>query len=205
MGIVAIVVVLGIVLVGVLLYNALVQARLAVQEAWSAVGVQLQRRADLIPNLVETVRGYAGHERATFDDVTRARAQLLSATSPTAVTEANNALTGALRSLFAVAEAYPELKANQNFLDLQRQLADTEDKVAYARNYYNSRALSYNSQTASLPSVLLAGPFGFKAADFFKGEPESAKPVKVSFAEGVTAPSATPSRSENGHSETIAH
>ena len=181
MEIVAIVVVVGVVLLGMLIYNGLVQTHLAVHEAWSAVEVQLQRRADLIPNLVETVRGYAGHERSTFEAVTQARAQLLSATTPGAAAEANNALTGALRSLFAVAEAYPELKANQNFLDLQRQLSDTEDKIAYARNYYNSRVLDYNTRIATVPGVVLASPFGFQAAEFFRGEPESMEPVKVSF------------------------
>jgi len=181
MEIIAIVVLVGVAVLAVLIYNALVQAHLAVHEAWSAVEVQLQRRADLIPNLVETVRGYAGHERSTFEAVTQARAQLLSATTPAAASDANNLLTGALRSLFAVAEAYPELKANQNFLDLQRQLGDTEDKIAYARNFYNSRVLAYNTRTATVPGVVLAGPFGFQAAEFFRGEPEAMEPVKVSF------------------------
>lgn len=168
-------------LFAVLLYNGLVQARLAVQEGWSAVLVQLQRRGNLIPNLVETVRGYASHERTTFDNVTRARAQLQSASTPAVAAEANNALTGTLRSLFAVAEAYPDLKANQNFLDLQRQLGDTEDKISYARNFYNSRVLDYNTRIASVPGVLLAGPFGFSSADFFKGDKEALEPVNVSF------------------------
>lgn len=172
----------GILLLVVLLYNGLVQARLAVQEGWSAIQVQLQRRGELIPNLVETVRGYASHERETFDAVTRARSQLQSASTPAAASEANNALTGALRSLFAVAEAYPDLKANQNFLDLQRQLADTEDKIAYARNFYNSRVLDYNTRIASVPGVMVAGPMGFHASEFFQGEVEAVAPVKVSFA-----------------------
>jgi LemA protein len=192
MELIVIAIVLGVVLLAALLYNGLVQARLAVQEGWSAIQVQLQRRGQLIPNLVETVRGYASHERATFDEVTRARTQLLSASTPAAAAEANNALSGALRSLFAVAEAYPELKANQNFLDLQRQLGDTEDKIAYARNFYNSRVLDYNSRIATVPSVVLAGPLGFQAAEFFQGEPEALAPVKVSFAGVESPPSTTP-------------
>lgn len=176
--VILVVIVLG---VAVLIYNGLVQTRLAVQEAWSAVLVQLQRRGDLIPNLVETVRGYATHERGVFESVTQARSQLMSASTPATASEANNALTGALRSLFAVAEAYPDLKANQNFLDLQRQLADTEDKIAYARNYYNSRVLTYNTRINSVPGVFLAGPLGFGHADFFRGDQASQEPVKVSF------------------------
>ena len=179
---IVIAIVLGVLLLAALLYNGLVQARLAVQEGWSAIQVQLQRRGELIPNLVETVRGYASHERATFDAVTRARSQLQTASTPAAAAEANNMLTGALRSLFAVAEAYPELKANQNFLDLQRQLGDTEDKIAYARNFYNSRVLDYNTRIASVPGVILAGPLGFQRSEFFQGEAEALVPVKVSFA-----------------------
>jgi LemA protein len=180
------------VILAALLYNGLVQGRLAVREGWSAVQVQLQRRADLIPNLVETVRGYASHERATFDAVTQARAQLLSAPTPAASAEANNTLSGALRSLFAVAEAYPELKANQNFLQLQQQLGDTEDKIAYARNFYNSRVLDYNTRISTVPGVVVAGPLGFQTEEFFKGEPESQEPVKVSFAGIESPPSSNP-------------
>lgn len=182
MEVFAIVIVAVIVLgLAVLIYNGLVQTRLAVQEAWSAVLVQLQRRGDLIPNLVETVKGYATHERGVFESVTRARSQLMTASTPAAASEANNELTGALRSLFAVAEAYPDLKANQNFLDLQRQLADTEDKIAYARNYYNSRVLTYNTRIDSVPGVFLAGPLGFAHADFFRSDQAAQEPVKVSF------------------------
>ncbi len=168
-------------LAGLLLYNGLVRARLRVREAWSGVQVQLQRRADLVPNLVETVRGYASHERQTLESVTRARAELQSATTPGAAGQANNQLTQALRSLFAVAEAYPDLKANEGFRDLQAQLADTEDKIAYARNYYNSLALQYNGQVSTVPSALVAGLFGFKEAEFFEAGEESRGPVRVSF------------------------
>jgi LemA protein len=146
----------------------------------------------LIPNLVESVRGYASHERATFDAVTRARSQLLGASTPAAAAEANNALSGVLRSLFAVAEAYPELKANQNFLQLQQQLGDTEDKIAYARNFYNSRVLDYNTRVSTVPGVVVAGPLGFQTEEFFKGELEAREPVKVSFAEAESPPSSTP-------------
>lgn len=167
--------------IALLLYNSLVRGRLHVREAWSAVQVQLQRRASLIPNLVETVRGYAAHERDTLENVTRARAQLQSAGTPGEAAQANNLLTQALRSLFAVAEAYPELKANQNFLELQEQLADTEDKIAYARNYYNSRVLQYNARVTTVPTMFLARAFGFTEAEFFEAEEPSQQDVRVSF------------------------
>jgi len=163
------------------LYNGLVRSRLRVREAWSGVEVQLQRRASLIPNVVETVRGYAAHERETLESVTRARTQLQAATTPGEAVQANNQLTQALRSLFAVAEAYPDLKANESFRDLQAQLAETEDKLAYARNYYNSLVLQYNSRVATVPSALVAGPFGFKEAEFFEAGEEAQGPVRVSF------------------------
>lgn len=163
------------------LYNSLATGRLQVREAWSTVGVQLQRRASLIPNLVETVKGYASHERETFDRVTRARAMLQNAGSPGEAAQANTMLTQALRSLFAVAEAYPELKANQNFLDLQEQLKDTEDKIAYARTYYNARVLQYNTRVATLPSALIARLFGFREEEFFEAPEAAQQEVRVSF------------------------
>src|SRR5687767_1688353 len=150
----------------VVLFNQLTRARLAVREAWSAVDVQLQQRLDLVPNLVETVRGYARHERETLVEVVGARERLERARTPGAAAAANGALTAALGGLFALAEAYPNLRANENFRDLQEQLAETEDKVAYARNYYNSRALEYNTRRGSLPAVLAAGGMGFQAAEF---------------------------------------
>lgn len=164
-----------------LLYNNLATGRLQVREAWSTVGVQLQRRGDLIPNLVETVKGYAAHERETFDRVTRARAMLQSAATPGQAAQANNMLTQALRSLFAVAEAYPALKANQNFLALQEQLKDTEDKIAYARTYYNARVLQYNTRVATLPSALVARVFRFTEEEFFEAPETAEEPVRVSF------------------------
>lgn len=180
--IVVLLVVLGVLALSIgLIYNGLVQGRIAVSEAWSAVQVQLQRRANLIPNLVETVRGYASHERETFESVTRARAALQSATTPADASQANNLLTQSLRSLFAVAESYPALQANKSFLDLQAQLADTEDKIAYALNYYNSRVLDYNTRISTVPGVFVAGPFGFTGAEFFKGDEASREPVRVTF------------------------
>ncbi len=175
----AVVVVVG---AGVLaLYNGLVRGRLRVREGWSGVQVQLQRRADLVPNLVETVKGYAAHERGVFESVTKARAALQSATTPAEAGPANNALTQTLRSLFAVAEAYPDLKANQNFQDLQAQLAETEDKVAYARNYYNAVVLQYNTRVTTIPGVFVAGPLGFEEAQFFAGDEASAAVPGVKF------------------------
>ncbi len=180
--VIAALVIVALVAVYVLLaYNGLVRARLRVQEAWSAVEVQLQRRAALIPNLVETVKGYAAHERGTLESVTRARAALQSASTPAAAAEANNQLTQTLRSLFAVAEAYPDLKANQDFLHLQQELSDTEDKVAYARNYYNGAVETYNGRVQTVPTMFIAGPFGFRPAEFFAAEPEAREPLRVSF------------------------
>ncbi|MBI4316960.1 MAG: LemA family protein [Chloroflexi bacterium] len=179
---VIVLVVLVLAVVGALaLYNGLVRGRLQVREGWSGVQVQLQRRADLVPNLVETVKGYAAHERGVFESVTRARAQLQSAATPGEAGAANNALTQALRTLFAVAEAYPDLKANQNFRDLQGQLAETEDKIAYARNYYNAVVLQYNGRVRTIPGIFIAGPLGFQEAEFFAGEEAAAKPPAVKF------------------------
>jgi LemA protein len=180
-AIVVLVIVAVIALAMLLIYNGLVQARLKVREAWSGVGVQLQRRAQLVPNLVETVRGYASHERQTFESVTAARTAVQGATTPGEAMAANNQLTSALRTLFAVAEAYPDLKANQGFLDLQAQLAETEDKIAYARNYYNAVVREYNGKVATVPSSFVAGAFGFKESEFFEADEGSQAPVKVSF------------------------
>ena len=186
--IVAVVVVLGLILLG--MYNGLVRGRLRVKEAWSGIDVQLKRRASLIPNLVETVKGYAAHERGTLEAVTAARAQLQQAGTPGQAAEANNMLTQTLRSLFAVAEAYPNLKADQNFRELQAELTDTEDKVAYARQFYNTNVLSYNAKTQTFPSVIFANMFGFQPAEFFEAEEAAREDVKVSFT--PTPPAATP-------------
>jgi len=177
--IVAVIVVIAFILVG--MYNGLVQARLRVKEAWSGIDVQLKRRASLIPNLVETVKGYAAHERETLENVTAARARLQQAGTPGQAAEANNMLTQTLRSLFAVAEAYPDLKANQNFMHLQEELSDTEDKIAYARQFYNTNVLSYNTKTQTFPTVIFANMFNFEQAEFFEAEEEAREDVKVSF------------------------
>ena len=163
------------------LYNGLVTFRMRVKEAWSGIDVQLKRRANLIPNLVETVKGYAKHEKGVFENVTKARSALLSAKTPAAKGKANAGLTGTLKTLFAVAEGYPELKANENFKDLQKQLEDTEDKVAYARQFYNTNVLEYNTKIKVFPNVLLAQNFGFKKEEFFEAEEEERKKVKVKF------------------------
>jgi LemA protein len=162
-------------------YNRLVRLRNEVDTGWSNIDVQLQRRADLIPNLVETVRAYAAHERAVFEEVTRARTELQRAGSPGSAAEANEGLTAALGRLFAVAEAYPELKASENFLELQEDLTDTEDKIAAARRYYNATVNRYNSGIQSIPWVLVARPLGFHEREFFSAQGDTAPP-QVTFA-----------------------
>lgn len=163
------------------LYNSLITARLRVREAWSQIDVQLKRRSDLIPNLVEAVRGYAKHEREVFENVTKARSALLSAKGPAEAAKAENMLTGALKTLFAVAEAYPDLKASQNFLDLQDELSDTETKVAASRQFYNSVVLEYNTRIKVFPNVMLAQTFGFTPEEFFEAEVEEREKVEVKF------------------------
>jgi len=161
-------------------YNGLVQRRNRVENAWSQIDVQLKRRLDLIPNLVETVKGYAAHERGVFDEVTRARTALQQASTPAAAGEANDVLTAALGRLFAVAEAYPELRASENFFRLQDELTDTEDKISAARRYYNSTVMHYNTGIQSLPWMLVARPLGFREKEFFSAEGDTATP-QVSF------------------------
>jgi LemA protein len=161
-------------------YNRLVRLRNEVGTGWANIDVQLQRRGDLIPNLVETVRGYAAHERGVFEEVTKARAALQHAATPAAAGEANDILSAALGRLFAVAEAYPELKASQNFLRLQDELTDTEDKISAARRYYNSTVMHYNTGIQSLPWVLVAKPLGFREREFFAAEGDTSLP-EVSF------------------------
>jgi LemA protein len=164
------------------MYNSLVTLRNRCDNGWSQIDVQLRRRYDLIPNLVETVKGYAKHEREVFEKVTQARAAAASAQTVKAQAEADNMLTGALKSLFAVAEAYPDLKANQNFLMLQEELAGTESKIAYARQFYNDTVMKFNMRQQVFPSSIIANMFGFKPRDYFQIEEEIAKgPVKVQF------------------------
>ena len=188
--VVGVIVLIAFVLVG--MYNGLVRARVRTREAWSGIDVQLKRRANLIPNLVETVRGYASHERETFENVTRARAMLQQAGTAADAAQANNFLTQTLRSLFAVSERYPELKANQNFLDLQNELSDIEEKIAFARQFYNSNVRSYNTRTETFPSAIMANMFGFLPFEFFEAEEEGREVPEVSFAPPAEPP-ATPS------------
>jgi LemA protein len=169
------------VLAVILIYNGLVRLRNRIDNAWSQIDVQLKRRYDLIPNLVETVKGYAAHERQVFENVTQARADAINAQGPAQQAQAENALSGALKSLFAVAEAYPDLKANQNFLSLQEELTSTEDRVAYARQFYNDSVLSYNNKLQTFPRNVIAGMFNFEKREYFEGEPEATGPVRVQF------------------------
>jgi LemA protein len=181
--VVIVIVVLVVLLVGgaILSYNGLVSKRNRVDNAWSQIDVQLKRRHDLIPNLVETVKGYAAHERQTLDSVTQARANAINAQGPAEQAQAENALSGALKSLFAVSEAYPDLKANQNFLNLQEEVTSTEDRIAYSRQFYNDSVLSFNTKIQQFPSVILANMFNFTKRDFFDAEPGDTEPVQVQF------------------------
>ncbi len=179
------IIIFGLVVVFILylvgLYNGFVTLRERIEEALSGIDVQLKRRADLIPNLVETVKGYAKHEKTVFENVTKARSALVSAGSMSEKAEANNMVTSALKSVFAIAEAYPELKANTNFQDLQRQLEDTEDKVAYSRQFYNANVLDFNTKVQMFPSNLVANMFSFKQFEFFTATEEEKKKVDVKF------------------------
>jgi LemA protein len=165
-------------------YNHFVRMVQRAKEAWADIDVQLKRRYDLIPNLVETVKGYAAHERGVFENVTQARAAAMGAQGPAAKGAAENMLSGALKSLFAVSEAYPDLKANQNFLELQRELEDTENKIQAARRFYNGNVRDLNSALQSFPGNVLAGMFHFAPQAYFElGDADAAarEPVKVSF------------------------
>ena len=160
---------------GILIYNGLVQRRLRIDEAFAQIEVQLKRRWDLIPNLVDAVKGYMGFEQSVLTQVTEARANAVAAGAqgPHAQAMAENALTSTLRSLFAVVENYPDLKANQNVLELQEQLTTTENQISFARQHYNASVLDYNTSTATFPNMLIAGPLGFEKRDFFDAEPEA--------------------------------
>ena len=163
-------------------YNGFVTLVNRAKEAWSDISVQLKRRYDLIPNLVETVKGYAAHESSAFENVTKARAAAMGASGTADKAQAENMLTGALKSLFAISEAYPDLKANQNFLDLQRNLADTEDKIQASRRFYNSTVKDLNTRIESFPGNLIASTFHFSKMDLFElTDAAAAEPVKVSF------------------------
>ncbi len=180
-----ILILLGVVVLAVFyvisVYNSLHKLKVRIQEAWSQIDVQLKRRVDLIPNLVETVKGYAAHEKEVFENVTKARSALMNAGNATEAAAADNMLTGALKSLFAVAEAYPELKAQEGFVNLQNQLTDTEDKISYARQFYNTVVRDFNQMLVMFPSNVIASMFGFKQEDFFKAGEDEREPVKVDF------------------------
>ena len=162
-------------------YNGLVSLRNRIENAWAQIDVQLKRRYDLIPNLVETVKGYAAHERETLDAVIEARNAGMSATGPHDQAEAENQITGALKSLFALSEAYPDLKANQNFAQLQEELTGTEGRIAYARQFYNDTVYRYNTKIQSFPSNVLANAFRFSEREYFEADDESRGPTQVQF------------------------
>ncbi len=163
------------------IYNRLVTLRNRVDNAWSQIDVQLRRRYDLIPNLVETVKGYAAHEKETFESVIQARNAAMGAQTVGEHSEAENMLSGTLKSLFALAENYPDLKANQNFMMLQEELSGTESKIAYSRQFYNDSVMSYNTAQQTFPANILAGMFGFTPREYFEIEEAAKEPVKVAF------------------------
>lgn len=180
--IVLLIVVAAVVLLVVFLYNRLVFWRQQVKNAWSQIDVQLKRRYDLIPNLIETVKGYAKHEKETLEKVMQARNMATQAHSPKESSQAETMLSGTLKSLFAVTENYPDLKANQNFLRLQEELASTENKLSFARQFYNDTTATYNTKIEVFPTNMMAGMMGFKKEEFFVVEnPEERKNVKVQF------------------------
>ncbi len=180
--IIIVAVIVVVVLVFVSIYNGLVKLRNRVDNAWSQIDVQLKRRHDLIPNLVETVKGYAKHEQETLDRVIQARNAAMNAGGVAATAQAENMLTGALKSLFALSEAYPDLKANTNFLELQEELTSTEDRVAYSRQFFNDTVLKYNNKIQTIPSNIVAGMFNFAVREFFEvEEPEARNAPKIQF------------------------
>jgi len=174
-----ILVVIAFLIVG--MYNSLVQLRVRADSAWSDIDVQLKRRHDLIPNLVETVKGYAAHEKGTFENIAKFRSQAMQATSPADKAVAENQLSGALKSLFAVAENYPELKASEEFTQLQGSLSQTEDTIQNARRYYNAVVRDLNTKIQSFPTNLIAGMFGFSQRQFFEVDAADREPVAVKF------------------------
>lgn len=189
MSVLAIVLIVIAALLGVIImfvigsYNGLVTLRNRVEEAWSDITVQLKRRTDLIPNLVNSVKGYATHEKEVFEKVTEARSAIMNAQGVADTAKAENMMEGALKSLFAVAEAYPDLKANQNFLQLQEELVDTEDKIQASRRFYNGGVRDLNTKIQTFPANIIAGMFHFEAKEFFEVEDRAAveKPVEVKF------------------------
>ena len=195
-----IIVILVVVLIAyaVITYNRLVSLRNRIENAWAQIDVQLKRRYDLIPNLVETVKGYAAHERETLENVVRARNMAMSAQGPQDQAAAENMITGALKSVFALQEAYPDLKANENFLNLQEELTGTEGRIAYARQFYNDSVYSYNTKIQSVPSNVIANQFNFDEREYFEVDEGSRENIQVDFTNappvdlGGPPPPATP-------------
>ena len=163
------------------IYNSFIRLKNQVDNAWAQIDVQLKRRSDLIPNLIETVKGYAKHEKGVLNDVTKARTEVMKAETPKEKADANESLTGTLKSLFAVAENYPDLKANQNFLQLQEELVGTENKVSYSRQFYNDMVMRFNTKLESFPANVFASLFGFTKKELFEASETEKKNVKVKF------------------------
>jgi len=176
-----IIIIAAIVLAFILIYNSLVVKRTRVDNGWAQIDVQLKRRYDLIPNLVETVKGYAAHEKEVLEKVTELRSRAMGAASPKEAAETNNMLTATLKTLFAVAENYPKLRANENFMMLQEELAGIENKIAYARQFYNDSVLAYNNNVERFPGNIIGNMFNFKEKPFFEVEEAEKKAVKVKF------------------------
>jgi LemA protein len=176
---VVLIIILGFFLV--IIYNNLIKQRNRVENAWAQIDVQLKRRSDLIPNLLETVKGYAKHEKTLFENITKARTAVMSANSVNETAEASNYLSSTLKSLFAVAENYPDLKANQNFLQLQRDLLETEDKIAYARQFYNDTVMKYNISIQTIPTNIIASLTGFQKKELFETSQAEREVPKVEF------------------------
>jgi LemA protein len=181
MGLTLIIIVVLVVLFAWSTYNSLATGKVRIKEALSGIDVQLKRRIDLVPNLVETVKGYAKHEKEVFENVTKARASLMNADSTHEKAVSDNMLSGALKSLIAVSEAYPDLKASSNFMELQEELSDIEAKIAYARQFFNTNVSSYNTTLVNFPGSVIGNMFGFKEEEFFEATEEDKKPVKVAF------------------------
>jgi LemA protein len=181
MGIVLLIIILAVIFGVIVMYNGLIRLKNRVDEAWSDIDVQLRRRHDLIPNLINTVKGYAAHEKEVFEKVTEARTRAIGAGTADEKAKAENVLSGALKSLFAVAEAYPDLKANQNFLELQRELTDTEDKIMAARRFYNGNVRDFNTKIQAFPTNIFAGMLNFTKRDFFQAEESEKELPNVQF------------------------
>lgn len=177
--ILGVVVLIALIIIG--LYNSLIGLRNQVENAWAQIDVQLKRRNDLIPNLVETVKGYAKHEKGVFTEVTKARTAVMNATTKTQKAQASNALSDTLKSLFAVSENYPQLKANENFLQLQEELSGTENKIAYSRQFYNDMVMKFNTKIQLFPNNIFANMLNFTKQETFKAQESERKNVKVSF------------------------